>query len=300
MERQGGRGSYIQLSALRACGHVCRQVPRRGRGSTSSRHLYGEGLPGGGRASERLRSGKRARPDGTRSSGRRARVCDPLNAFMFHQRGELAGAYCCGRYGAQRDEPAHPPPRQSAVIFNCPNRFTERFSGADDFFKPNRRRRADRSIGLAMSRTNFVPDIVQHRGCRSIPRSTGYRRVESRDGQQPFMSGSASTRTGRYSKGAQAPIGGRARLRQRQGYTYTWTEALGTTPWKDGRDDRSCGRLRAVGLVSAATDGRREWFNQHFGIGKEGLRISAGYTLHITKSKLNCSRRRKRRTAPAS
>ena len=80
-------------------------------------------------------------------------------------------------------------------IFNCPHTFTERFSGADDFFKPNDDVEPDPVRGLAMRRTNLIPDIVNTELPLDNRRSPGYRRVEPQHGQQPLLSaGSASTR----------------------------------------------------------------------------------------------------------
>ena len=60
-----------------------------------------------------------------------------------------------------------------------------------------------------------------------------------------------------------------------KGYTYTWPEALGTTPWQNGKADKILRQdYEPVGLVSAAPMSG-DWFHQHFGIGKEGLRITA-------------------------
>jgi hypothetical protein len=60
-----------------------------------------------------------------------------------------------------------------------------------------------------------------------------------------------------------------------KGYTYTWPEALGTTPWRNGKAEFIKRQdYEPVGLVSAAPMSG-DWYHQHFGIGKEGLRISA-------------------------
>ena len=60
-----------------------------------------------------------------------------------------------------------------------------------------------------------------------------------------------------------------------KGYTYTWPEALGTTPWEDGKADKVLRQdYEPVGMVSAAPMSG-DWFHQHFGVGKEGLRITA-------------------------
>ncbi len=60
-----------------------------------------------------------------------------------------------------------------------------------------------------------------------------------------------------------------------KGYTYTWPETLGTTPWRDGRADKILRQdYEPVGLVSAAPMSG-DWVHQHFGTGKEALRITA-------------------------
>src|SRR5499427_3958589 len=46
------------------------------------------------------------------------------------------------------------------AIFDCPYPFRDRFSGADDFYKYKDDIEPDPVRGLAMRRTNFIPDIV--------------------------------------------------------------------------------------------------------------------------------------------
>jgi len=84
-------------------------------------------------------------------------------------------------------------------IFKCPYTFSERFSGADDYFKPRDDIEPDPIRGLAMRRTNLIPDIVNTALPLDNRRSPGYRRVE------PFMAGNrfylwiGQHETGRYS-----------------------------------------------------------------------------------------------------
>jgi mannose-6-phosphate isomerase-like protein (cupin superfamily) len=59
------------------------------------------------------------------------------------------------------------------VMFNCPYEFRERFSGADDFYKYRDDIEPDPVRGLAMRRTNFVPDVVN---C-DLPSTTAARRA---------------------------------------------------------------------------------------------------------------------------
>src|SRR6202023_4178276 len=69
-------------------------------------------------------------------------------------------------------------------IFNCPYTFSERFSGADDFFKPKDDVEPDPIRGLAMRRTNLIPDIVNTELPLDNRRSPGYRRGDAARGQK--------------------------------------------------------------------------------------------------------------------
>src|SRR5215472_44225 len=69
------------------------------------------------------------------------------------------------------------------MMFNCPHEFRDRFSGADDFYKYKDDIEPDPVRGLAMRRTNFIPDVVNCDLPLDNRRSPGWRRVE------PFMTG---------------------------------------------------------------------------------------------------------------
>jgi hypothetical protein len=100
-------------------------------------------------------------------------------------------------------------------IFNCPHSFTERFSGADDFFKPNDDVEPDPIRGLAMRRTNFVPDIVNTELPLDNRRSPGYRRVEPQMANNRFMLDRPHERLVIPRRTSISRL--RCRLRQRQG-----------------------------------------------------------------------------------
>src|SRR5262249_17400907 len=87
----------------------------------------------------------------------------------------------------------------------------------------------------------------------SIPTcpSPGSRRVE------PFMAGTrfylwiGQHETGRYSKAHKHASAAVLVCIKGKGYTYTWPEPLGTTPWKDGSADKILRQdYEPVGLVS--------------------------------------------------
>ena len=160
------------------------------------------------------------------------------------------------------------------AIFDCPYQFRDRFSGADDFYKYKDDIEPDPVRGLAMRRTNFVPDIVNCDLPLDNRRSPGWRRVE------PFMTGNTfylwigQHENGRYSKAHAHTSAAVLICLKGKGYTYTWPERYGVNPWKDGHADKiKRVDYEPVGMVSAAPGGAR-WFHQHFGASKDPLRLT--------------------------
>ena len=155
------------------------------------------------------------------------------------------------------------------VMFNCPYEFRDRFSGADDFYKYKDDIEPDPVRGLAMRRTNFIPDVVNCDLPLDNRRSPGWRRVE------PFMTGNTfylwigQHENGRYSKAHAHTSAAVLICLKGKGYTYTWPERYGVTPWKDGHADKiKRVDYEPVGMVSAAPGGAR-WYHQHFGASKD-------------------------------
>ena len=162
-----------------------------------------------------------------------------------------------------------------SFIFNCPHNFTERFSGADDYFKPNDDIEPDPVRGLAMRRTNLIPDVINCDLPLDNRRSPGYRRVEPHMAGNRFYLFVGQHETGRYSKAHKHHSTAVLICVEGKGYTYTWPDALGTTPWKDGKADKILRQdYEPVGMVSAAPMSG-DWFHQHFGISKGPLRLVA-------------------------
>jgi hypothetical protein len=160
-------------------------------------------------------------------------------------------------------------------IFNCPYEFSSRYSGAADFFKPRDDIEPDPVRGLAMRRTNLIPDIVDCELPLDNRRSPGYRRMEPAMAGNRFYLWIGQHETGRYSKAHKHASAAVLICVKGKGYTYTWPEGLGTTPWTNGKADKVMRQdYEPVGLVSAAPMSG-DWFHQHFGAGKEGLRITA-------------------------
>jgi len=165
-------------------------------------------------------------------------------------------------------------------IFNSPYQFKDRFSGADDFFKPKDDIEPDPIRGLAMRRSNLLPDIINCELPLDNRRSPGYRRIE------PYMTGNSfylwigQHENGRYSKAHAHPSAAILICLKGKGYTYTWPENLGVNPWKDGKGDQvQRVDYEPVGMVSAAPGGNR-WFHQHFGVSSEPFRLTAWFGPH--------------------
>ncbi len=166
------------------------------------------------------------------------------------------------------------------AVFDNPFIFRERFSGADDFFKARDEIEPDPVRGLAMRRTNFIPDVVNCDLPLDNRRSLGWRRVE------PFMTGNCfyfwigQHENGRYSKAHAHTSAAVLICLKGKGYTYSWPERNGETPWQDGKADE-VRRLdyEPVGLVTAAPGGAR-WYHQHFSSGHEPLRLTAWFGPH--------------------
>ena len=167
--------------------------------------------------------------------------------------------------------------RNTEVIFNTAAEFRDRFDSSTDYFRPNEDIEPDPLRGLAMRRTNIIPDVFTTELHLDNRRSPGYKRVEPRMAGNAFYQFIGEHENGRYSKAhahASAAVliclGGR-------GYTYTWPVELGMTPWKDGKADQVLRQdYESVGMVSAAPMSG-DWFHQHIGISQEPLRLLAWY-----------------------
>src|SRR5271167_355520 len=90
------------------------------------------------------------------------------------------------------------------AIFNCPYQFRDRFSGADDFYKYKDDIEPDPVRGLAMRRTNFIPDIVNcdlHQGQGLHLYLAGAARLDAVERRQDGRSQTRRLRAGRHGVG---------------------------------------------------------------------------------------------------
>jgi quercetin dioxygenase-like cupin family protein len=271
-KRQGGRGSYIQLFGTEGLwGMYVVEVPSRG-ALNVERHMYEKViLVVEGRGSTEVWQEGQSKKQ-TFEWQRGSFFTIPLNAsHRLVNATNSPALLLCGTTAPNvmnlYDNPS--------FIFNCPYNFTDRYSGADDYFKPNDDIKPDPIRGLAMRRTNFVPDLISCELPLDNRRSPGYRRVEPHMGGNRFYAWIGEHQTGRYSKAHKHESAAVLVCLKGKGYTYTWPAVLGTQPWEGGFSDKvMMQEYEPIGLVSAAPMSG-EWFHQHFGISKEALRVSA-------------------------
>src|SRR5215471_5963120 len=111
-------------------------------------------------------------------------------------------------------------------------------------------------------------------------RSPGWRRVEPFMTENTFYLWIGQHENGHYSKAHAHTSAAVLICVKGKGYTYTWPEHLGLTPWKDGKGDHvKRVDYEPVGMVSAAPGGAR-WFHQHFGASKDPFRLTAWFGPH--------------------
>src|SRR5206468_6732532 len=77
--------------------------------------------------------------------------------------------------------------RDTDWIFNCPVTFPKRFDGSADFFKPKDDITPDPLRGLAMRKSNLIPDIINGQLFLDNRRSPGYLRVEPNMANHVFV-----------------------------------------------------------------------------------------------------------------
>src|SRR5207248_2229181 len=85
-------------------------------------------------------------------------------------------------------------------IFNCPVTFPARFDGSQDFFKPKDDITPDPLRGLAMRKSNLIPDIINGQLYLDHRRSPGYLRAKRTIANNAFYEFVGEHETGPYAK----------------------------------------------------------------------------------------------------
>jgi quercetin dioxygenase-like cupin family protein len=273
-KRMGGRGSYIQLYGTEGLwGLYVVEVPAGG-ALEIERHLYEKVvLVMEGRGSTEVWQDQTKKKQ-TFEWQRGSLFSIPLNAYhRFVNATNSPAILICGTSAPNVMNLVDNP----HFVFNCPYDFTDRYSGQDDFFKAKDDLEPDPVRGLAMKRTNFIPEIINCEMPLDNRRSPGYRRMEPEMTGQRFHLWIGQHETGRYSKAHAHESCAILVCLKGKGYTYTWPSVYGTTPWKDGHADKIMRQdYEAGGMVSAAPMSG-DWYHQHFGVSKDPLRLTAWF-----------------------
>ncbi len=273
-KRTGGRGSYIQLYGTETkWGCYVVEVPARG-ALKPEKHLYEEVfLVVEGRGSTEVWQ------DGDSTTHtfewqRGSIFSVPLNAM--HRIVNATSSPAVLLAGTTAPNVLNMINNVEAVFAN-PFVFRDRFSGDTDFFKYNDDIEPDPVRGLAMRRTNFIPDAINCDLPLDNRRSVGYRRVEPFMTNNQFYYWIGQHESGRYSKAHAHTSAAVLICLKGQGYTYSWPERLGERPWETGHGDQ----VRRVdygpfGMVTAAPGGAR-WYHAHFSVSKDPFRLTAWF-----------------------
>ena len=273
-KRLGGKGSYIQLYGTEGLwGSYVVEIPAGG-ALNIEHHLYEKQcfIAEGRGSTEVWQEGQTKKQTFEWQKGSLFSI--PLNAYhRFVNATNAPAIMICGT-SAPNIMNLFDNPR---FVFECPFNFTDRYSGEDDYFKSRDDLEPDPVRGLAMRRTNFMPDIINCEMPLDNRRSPGYRRIEPEMAGQRFHLWIGQHETGRYSKAHAHESCAVLICVKGKGYTYTWPAIYGSTPWKDGHADKVLRQdYEAGGMVSAAPM-TGDWNHQHFGVSKDPLRVTAWF-----------------------
>ena len=270
--RLGGRGSYIQLHGTEGLlGQYIVEIPALGALNTE-RHLYEKiVLVVEGRGTTEVWLDGQTKPNAFEWQ-RGSLFAIPLNAIhRFVNASSAPALLLCGTTAPNAMNLFD----NLEFIFDCQHNFPERFSGSSDYFMPGEGIEPDPVRGLAMWRTNFIPDASRCALPLDNRRSPGFRRIEPFMGRNRFYLSIAEHAAGRYAMAHRSRSAAVLVCLKGKGYSYAWPAAYGATPWREGQGDKVLRQdYEPVGLVSTAP-GAGQWFHQEFGVGTGSLRLSA-------------------------
>jgi quercetin dioxygenase-like cupin family protein len=273
-KRLGGRGSYIQLFGTEGLwGMYIVEVPAGG-ALNIERHMYEKMvLVIEGRGSTEVWQEGQVHPQ-TFEWQKGSMYSIPLNAFhRFVNATNSPALLLCGTSAPNMFNLLD----NTHFIFNCPYNFNDRYNGTSDYFQAKEDVLPDPVRGLAMRRTNFLPDVISCELPLDNRRSPGYRRVEPHMAGYRFYQWIGQHETGRYSKAHKHASAAVLICLKGKGYTYTWPEALGSRPWEAGKAEFVKRQDYEFGGMVTAAPMTGDWFHQHFGVSKDPLRLTAWF-----------------------
>ena len=226
-KRMGGRGTFIQLFGTEGL-WGCYVVEVPGSGALNvERHMYEEQylvVEGRGTTEVWQEGGKKSVFEWQKGS----MFAIPLNAYHRIVNASSSPALLLAGTSAPNAMNLY---ANSEFIFNCPFVFSDRFDGGEDYFKAKEDIAPDPVRGLAMRRTNIIPDVINCELPLDNRRSPGYRRIEPHMVGNRFWLWIGQYETGRYSKAHAHGSAAVLICLQGKGYTYTWPSSLGLHPF---------------------------------------------------------------------
>lgn len=163
-------------------------------------------------------------------------------------------------------------------VFNCPYDFSDRYSGAEDFFNVGQKRYES---GMQhIWETNFIMDVQSAALDERTVKGAGVRITQFELSGNSLIGHLAQWPAGRYHKAHYHGAGAILLGLQSSGYVLLWSKELGVRPYEAGRDQDVVEVKWKAGSVYCPPGG---WFHQHFNTGAQPARhlaIRYGSRIH--------------------
>ncbi|HKY08462.1 MAG TPA: hypothetical protein VJQ55_09480 [Candidatus Binatia bacterium] len=152
-------------------------------------------------------------------------------------------------------------------IFNCPYIFSERYSGAEDYFHVGQKRY---EAGMQhIWETNFIMDIQSANLDQREVKGAGVRITQFELSGNSLIGHPAQWPAARYHKAHYHGAGAILLVLQSSGYVLLWSKELGTHPYEAGHGEDVVEVKWKAGSVYCPPGG---WFHQHFNTGPSPAR----------------------------
>ena len=152
-------------------------------------------------------------------------------------------------------------------IFNCPYAFTDRYSGADDFFSQSQKRYESNMQHLW--ETNFILDVQTANIDRREVKGAGVSITQFEPAGNGLIGHLAQWPAGRYHKAHYHGAGAILMGLQSSGYVLLWSKELGIHPYEAGHAEDVVELKWKAGSIYCPPGG---WFHQHFNTGPDPAR----------------------------
>ena len=250
-KRTGGSGTYIQLYGTEGLwGMYVVEVPAAG-ALNVERHLYEETfLVVEGRGSTEVWQDKDPSKKSAFEWSAGSLFSVPLNSWHRIINSTSSPALLLAGTTAPNAMNLY---MNRDFVFNTPYDFTDRYDAAADFYRPAEDLAPDPVRGLAMLRTNIMPDIINCELPLDNRRSPGYRRVEPHMASNKFYLWIGQHETGRYSKAHAHGSAAGADLPQGEGVHLYLARGVGDA----SVGDREGGKGDVAGLRAGGHGERR-------------------------------------------